>query len=118
MKIIPIKFDVALEELSNVSPEGIEQSIKDEIMSHVHDTIASMLDDENFITMSPSKEDQTIFNVELNIMLGSSNEYIDAISETTTILKNHLSILILDNDQKVHATIINDVTKPLVNLVS
>ena len=53
MQIIPIKFHIHLQDLGAATPEDLEQSIKDEIMSHIHDAIQPMLDNENFITMIP-----------------------------------------------------------------
>lgn len=116
MQIIPIKFNIHLQDLGTATPEDLEQSIKDEIMSNIHDAIQPMLDNENFITMVPDKKMDQVFNVELNIMLGSTNEYIDATSEVTR--------LIVDNCKAAGMTdyIAQDIAKtctaPLIDLVS
>jgi hypothetical protein len=114
MKIIPIAFSIATEELTNLSSEDVESSIRDEIMKHVIGTISPMLDDENFIEMSPS-EDGSEYNISINIMIGAANEYIDATSATTT------NLLALCNKQGVEhdasVAIIQEATKPLIDLV-
>ena len=116
MQIIPIKFHIHLQDLGAATPEDLEQSIKDEIMSYIHDTIQPMLDNENFITMIPDEKMDQVFNVELNIMIGSANEYIDATSEVTRTILNNLK------SAGMSEAIAQDLTKvctaPLISLVS
>ena len=115
MQIIPIKFHIHLQDLGAATPEDLEQSIKDEIMSHIHDAIQPMLDNENFITMIPDEKMDHVFNVELNIMLGATNEYIDATSEVTRLIVNNFK------SAGMLESIAQDLTKvctaPLINLI-
>ncbi len=116
MQIVPIKFHIHLQDLGAATPEALEQSIKDEIMSNIHDAIQPMLDNENFITMVPDEKMDQVFNVELNIMLGATNEYIDATSEVTRIIvANCKAAGMVD---LVAQDVAKMSTAPLINLVS
>lgn len=114
MKIIPVNFHIANEDLLKTSTEAVEESITDEIMSNITKAIIPMIDSENFVEMAPS-EDGNGFDVSINIMIGSASEYIDATSLTTTNLLN----LCMDNDisKEEAIDIISDATHPLIALV-
>lgn len=116
MQIIPIKFHIHLQDLGSATPEDLEQSIKDEIMSNIHDAIQPMLDNENFITMVPDEKMDQVFNVELNIMLGSTNEYIDATSEITRLIVDNFKATGMTNHAAQNVAKV--CTSPLINLVS
>ena len=68
MKIVQVSFSISSDDLSKSSPEDIESSIKDEIIKHITDTLSTMVDDEGFITMTPS-EDNAGFDIEINLIL-------------------------------------------------
>jgi hypothetical protein len=114
MKIVPISFMIASEDLTKLSPEDVESAIKDEILKHVIKTVVPMFDDEGFISMTPS-EDEEGFDIEINLMIGSTSEYIDATSVTTT----NLLELCMNNgiSRKGSAVIITKATQPLIDLV-
>lgn len=116
MQIVPIKFHIHLQDLGAATPEALEQSIKDEIMSNIHDAIQPMLDNENFITMVPDEKMDQVFNVELNIMLGATNEYIDATSEVTRLIIANCKATGISED--LAKTIAKQSTTPLIHLVS
>jgi hypothetical protein len=114
MKIVPIEFQISTEDLTNLTTEDVENSIKEEIIKHIIETITPMLDDENFIDMTPS-EDGSEFNIAMNIMVGASNQYIDAISATTANLMKHC--LSTGVSQEDSTNIISKATQPLIELV-
>jgi hypothetical protein len=114
MKIIPIEFQIATGEITSLSSEDIENSIKEEVMKHLVETISPMLDDENFIEMTPSA-DGSEFNIAINIMVGASNQYIDAISETTANLMAHCTTTGVSVEESTN--IISKATQPLIDLV-
>lgn len=106
MKIIPISFIIASSELTEQSPDAVERTIKDAVIGHIMEEISPMLDDENFIEMVPS-EDGSEFTININVMLGSTNQYIDATAEVTACLKQ----------QGISDATIVKCTKPLIDLV-
>ena len=114
MKIIPVNFHIANEDLIKTSPEAVEESITAEIMSHITQAIIPMIDSENFVEMAPS-EDGNGFDVSINIMIGSASEYIDATSLTTTNLLNLCMEQEVEREDAVE--IISDATRPLIDLV-
>lgn len=106
MKIIPISFIIASSELTSQPAEQVEELIKQAVLEHVMKEISPMLDDENFIEMSPS-EDGSEFTININLMIGSTNQYIDATAE---VAKNMKSLSIRDD-------LISKSTQPLIDLV-
>lgn len=115
MKIIPIEFAISKDELTKLTPEQVEESIKEEILKATIEVIAPMLDDENFIEMTPS-EDEKEFVIKINFMIGSTMKYIDATADVT---KNLLALCVSQGvDSDVSKDIIRDATKPLIDLVS
>lgn len=106
MKIVPISFIIAASELTAHPAEEVEQLIKQAVLDHLINELSPMLDDENFIEMSPS-EDGSEFTININLMLGSTNQYIDATSQVAINLKAN----------NVSDTVITDCTAPLVGLV-
>lgn len=116
MQIVPIKFHIHLQDLGSATPEDLEQSIKDEVMSHIHNSIQPMLDNENFITMIPDEKLDQVFNVELNIMIGATNEYIDATSEVTSLIIANCKTTGMSED--LAKIIAKTSTAPLISLVS
>jgi hypothetical protein len=114
MKIVPIEFQISTEDLANLTTEDVENSIKEEIIKHIIETITTMLDDENFIEMTPS-EDGSEFNIAMNIMVGASNQYIDAISVTTANLMAHCTTTGVSVEDSTN--IISKATQPLIELV-
>lgn len=115
MKILPINFHIDMEDLTASTPEGIENSIKEEILKHVLEAVTPMLDSEDFIDMAPS-EDGTKFDISINLIIGSTAEYIDATSEVTATL---LALCMEHGTSRETSTmIISDATRPLIDLVS
>lgn len=115
MKIVPIEFAIAAADLTGSNPESVEASIKEEILKETLKAITPMLDDENFIDMSPS-EDGKEFIIKVNMMVGSTSKYIDATAETT---KNLLTLCLNQGvSHEQSKEIIRDATKPLIDLVS
>lgn len=115
MKIVEIKFAIETEELTKLTPEDVENAIKEEILKATVEAVAPMLDDEDFIEMSQS-EDKKEFIIKINLMIGSTSKYIDATSQTiTNLMKSSLNTNLSDDE---YATIINNATKPLIDLVS
>jgi hypothetical protein len=115
MKIIPIEFAISKDELTKLTPEQVEESIKEEILKAAVEVIAPMIDDTDFIEMIPS-EDQTEFIVRINLMVGSTAKYIDATSDVT---KNLLELCIAQGvDTDASKDIIRDATRPLIDLIS
>ena len=106
MKIIPISFIIAASELTSQPAEQVEELIKQAVLDHVMKEISPMLDDENFIEMSPS-EDGSEFTININLMIGSTNQYIDATAE---VAKNLKGLSIRDD-------LISKATQPLIDLV-
>lgn len=115
MNIIPIEFVIARSELESLTAEEVELAIKEEILKSVIEAIAPMLDDENFIDITPS-EDNSDVTVKVNLMLGSTMKYIDATSKLT----NNLMQLCKSHNvsEENAADIIRDVTRPLIDLIS
>lgn len=115
MKIIPINFMIASEELVKSSPEDVEEAIKNEILKNITEAITPMFDNEGFVDMIPS-EDGEGFDIKINLMIGSANEYIDATVKTTTNIVEILNKTGLsENNAKDVAA---KSTQPLVELVS
>lgn len=84
MGLIPIRFDVHMDDINKASAEDIEASIKNEVLENIIKAILPKLDDENVIKMTQSPEDESIYNIEIDLVMLSKHECIEAAVETTS----------------------------------
>lgn len=114
MITIPIELSIDKEDIFNSTPEDIESSIKEHIITEIISHIASMLDDEHFIEMTPSKDEST-FDIKINILLGSTHDYTSALTETVS---NLLELCMNNNiSQEDSINIISKATLPLAKII-
>lgn len=114
MKLMNIKLAIEKDELLGKKPEDIENSIKEEILKNVIEAITPMLNNEEFIEMNLS-DDESEFNIQVGIIIGSSIEFTNAITNTT---KNIID-LCLDNGTSLENAhnIVKEATLPLAELI-
>ena len=112
MIIIPIEMSIDKDDIFNSTSDDIESSIKEHIIIKIIESISSMLNDENFIEMVPSK-DKTTFDVKVDIIIGAASKYTDAVSTTISNLLNLCTNQGVSQNESV--SIISKATAPLSN---